>query len=179
MREAREGKEGVQRVGARAKTALVGAPTFPLPTALHIDPKPHRTPLPTFPPVLPPPFSLYPFTTPSTPPPPLNLMGLLKRAIRFLTGRRVVVTGSVSIALGQLDSANYESGVGNNRFKSLMKSKRGALLTTLSVLGDKIDHFLHVSVDSCADLGCSDIMAESDPFVVVKLVRPPTFPLPK
>jgi hypothetical protein len=98
-------------------------------------------------------------------------MAIIKRILRYFSGRRVEAKGSITFSISLLSTVNWEQGVGNNKYNQLMKKKRQQLQQALLGLDDRISFFLHVEIDECQGLAKSDYgkSGVSDPFVVVKL----------
>jgi hypothetical protein len=89
-------------------------------------------------------------------------MGLIKRVCRALTGHKVKVTGDITFSIGKFKPVD----------KILVASggyKTTQLAHVLHDQEDQVLYFLHVEVDSCYNLGSSDAMGLSDPFVVLYL----------
>ena len=89
-------------------------------------------------------------------------MGILKRAIRALTRHKVKITGDVTFSLGKFKPAPEMLVAGGG-------TKRTQLSRLLNTQEDTILYFLHVEVDNCFNLGSSDAMGLSDPFVILYL----------
>jgi Ca2+-dependent lipid-binding protein len=91
-------------------------------------------------------------------------MGVIKRIIRTLTRHKVKISGDVTFSLGKFKPAP-EMLVAGGTHKQTQLSK---LMRSLSQT-DKIIYFIHVEVDNCYNLGSSDAIGLSDPFVILYL----------
>ena len=100
-------------------------------------------------------------------------MGIFKRSMSYLTGRVVVVTGTLTFSLGILGSSKFLEGIGSGKYvcNKRMRTRRQSLQDAMANLTGEheIAYFLHIEIDGCLNLGRSDLINESDPFVIIRL----------
>ncbi|GMH86140.1 hypothetical protein TrST_g2022 [Triparma strigata] len=96
-------------------------------------------------------------------------MGITKRIIRFISGKKVEVTGDITVAIAKIQLPLPHGAEQTAPRRSRRQTSLSKAMTKIKAGGFDIRYFLHIEIDMCRDLGSSDTIGLSDPFVIAKL----------